>query len=273
MPACSPATTAARCSCAVPTARAPRPGGSARHGFPAEPRSGHRTGAAPCCGVRRALVLAVVLAHRWLTARLAERMAEIDAAREDAAADRGRLRQDARARGAEAAGGGGPAAPCAAAAGAAGGAKRVEPAASAASAPAAVEEPAADARWRRPRRPGRPPPGSGEATAGAGRRPARGVVADAAAPASAAAAASAVEGFVWPKATRVSYLLTGNWRGELNGRAEVEWIKIDDRYQVNVAMHAGPEVGAAGRAADDERGPDRRRRPGAASATRRRPRS
>jgi hypothetical protein len=67
------------------------------------------------------------------------------------------------------------------------------------------------------------------------------VVADAAAPASAAQAASAVEGFVWPKATRVSYLLTGNWRGELNGRAEVEWIKIDDRYQVIVAMHAGPE--------------------------------
>ena len=46
---------------------------------------------------------------------------------------------------------------------------------------------------------------------------------------------------MWPWARRVSYFLTGNWRGELNGRAEVEWIKIDDRYQVNVDMFAGPE--------------------------------
>jgi hypothetical protein len=88
-------------------------------------------------------------------------------------------------------------------------------------------------------------------------------VAVAAAPAS--AAASAVEGFVWPKATRVSYLLTGNWRGELNGRAEVEWIKIDDRYQVIVAMHAGPEFAplvarrmmSEGRIVEDGLAPDR----------------
>ena len=63
------------------TARAPRPGGSARHGSPAEPRSGHRAGAAPGGGVRWPWCVAVVLVHGWLTARLAERMAEIEAPR------------------------------------------------------------------------------------------------------------------------------------------------------------------------------------------------
>ena len=186
------------------------------------------------------LVLAVVLAHLWLTARLAERMAEIDAVPKmpprievayvktleleapkplaAAAAPRPAPR---------------PRAPRVA--------RSVEPAASAASAPAVVEEPAPTA-LAAASEPGTAASGVGEATAGAETAPDPQVVADAAAPASAAAAASAVEGFVWPKATRVSYVLTGNWRGELNGRAEVEWIKIDDRYQVNVAMHAGPEV-------------------------------
>ena len=186
------------------------------------------------------LVLAVVLAHLWLTARLAERMAEIDAAPKmpprievayvktleleapkplaAAAPPRPAPR---------------PRAPRVA--------RSVEPAASAASAPAVVEEPAPTA-LAAASEPATAASGVGEATAGAETAPDPQVVADAAAPASAAAAASAVEGFVWPKATRVSYVLTGNWRGELNGRAEVEWIKIDDRYQVNVAMHAGPEV-------------------------------
>jgi len=58
-----------------------------------------------------------------------------------------------------------------------------------------------------------------------------------------AAAASAPAGgtFAWPSATRVSYLLTGHWRGDLTGRAEVEWIRKGDRYQVNVDLSAGPE--------------------------------
>ena len=197
---------------------------------------------------RRAAAFAVLWCWRWcwsigwLTARLAERMAEIDATPRMPARIEVAYVQDARARGAASRWPRRPPPrPAAAAAGAAGGAKRVEPAASAASAPAVVEEPAADRAWQRPRSPGRPPPGPGDGDGGRGERsrPAV-VVADAAAPASAAAAASAVEGFVWPKATRVSYVLTGNWRGDLNGRAEVEWIKIDDRYQVNVAMHAGP---------------------------------
>lgn len=189
-----------------------------------------------------ALVIAVALTHAWLTARLAERMAQIDSA----AAKQMPARIDvAYVKTLE------PEAPKALAAVVAPSppprprtpraAKSVERPASAASAPTAVAE--------------LPPEGGAAAASVAdgtsgGDSPVVGeggpgdpktTLAEAAPPASAEGSASAVEGFVWPKATKVSYLLTGYWRGELNGRAEVEWIKIDDRYQVNVAMHAGPE--------------------------------
>jgi len=203
-----------------------------------------------------ALVVAVALVHAWLTARLAERMAEIDSAaakmppRIEVAYVK-TLELEAPKPLAAAVAPTPPPRPRAPRV-----AKKVEPAASAASAPAAVDEPAsavavAEAVVEPPRAPVEPAPAD----------PAP--VAVAAAPAS--AAASAVEGFVWPKATRVSYLLTGNWRGELNGRAEVEWIKIDDRYQVNVAMFAGPEFAplvarrmmSEGRIVEDGLAPDR----------------
>jgi len=183
-----------------------------------------------------ALVIVVVLLHGWITARLAERMAEIDSAakmppRVEVTYVRTLELEPPKPLAAP------PPPPPSPRPRAPRVAKRVEPAASAASAPAAVDEPATTGVAMAPApEPSASPPGE---PALAEPPP---VVADAAAPASAAQAASAVEGFVWPKATRVSYLLTGNWRGELNGRAEVEWIKIDDRYQVNVAMHAGPEL-------------------------------
>jgi hypothetical protein len=47
--------------------------------------------------------------------------------------------------------------------------------------------------------------------------------------------------FEWPGATRVSYVLTGNYRGEVSGHAQVEWIRVDDRYQVNLDLVVGPE--------------------------------
>ncbi len=62
----------------------------------------------------------------------------------------------------------------------------------------------------------------------------------ASATASASAPASGPAGFVWPRATRVSYILNGNYRGDVNGRAEVEWIRTGQRYQVNVDLYAGP---------------------------------
>ena len=58
------------------------------------------------------------------------------------------------------------------------------------------------------------------------------------------APASGVAGappFEWPASTRLSYVLTGNYRGEVNGTAQVEWIRVDDRYQVNLDLVIGPE--------------------------------
>ncbi len=58
-------------------------------------------------------------------------------------------------------------------------------------------------------------------------------------------AASGAQGsappFEWPASTRVSYVLTGNYRGEVSGQAQVEWIRLDDRYQVNLDLLVGPE--------------------------------
>jgi hypothetical protein len=57
----------------------------------------------------------------------------------------------------------------------------------------------------------------------------------------AAASGATSDTFVWPSATRVSYILNGSYRGPVDGRAEVEWIRIGERYQVNVSLFAGPE--------------------------------
>ena len=63
----------------------------------------------------------------------------------------------------------------------------------------------------------------------------------AAAGASASAAAPGTAPFEWPSSTRLSYILTGNYRGEVSGNAQVEWIRVDDRYQVNLDLLVGPE--------------------------------
>jgi len=49
------------------------------------------------------------------------------------------------------------------------------------------------------------------------------------------------EPFDWPASTRVTYVLTGNYRGEVNGNAQVEWIRVGSRYQVNLDFVVGPE--------------------------------
>jgi len=199
--------------------------------------------AGPAPGPRRtlafvALVLAVALGHAWLTARIAERMGEIegDAARMPPRIEVAYVRTlELEAPKPLAAAPPPPAPPRPPAPRRV--AERAEPPASAPAEP--VVEPSPPPQ-RVAEAPSAPPP---ELPASMPAEPAP-IVADAAAPASAAgvgAASSAVEGFVWPKATRVSYFLNGNWRGELNGRAEVEWIRIDDRYQVNVDMYAGPQ--------------------------------
>jgi hypothetical protein len=63
------------------------------------------------------------------------------------------------------------------------------------------------------------------------------VAAAAAAPAS---AASAPPAFEWPPSTRLSYTLTGNYRGPVEGSAQVEWLRRSGRYQVHLDVVVGP---------------------------------
>jgi len=51
--------------------------------------------------------------------------------------------------------------------------------------------------------------------------------------------ASAPAAFEWPGSTRLSYVLTGNFRGHVDGEAQVEWIRDGNRYQVNVDVIIG----------------------------------
>lgn len=96
------------------------------------------------------------------------------------------------------------------------------------------------------------PPASAPATAEA----------SASAPAS---AASAPGGFAWPRSTRLSYVLTGNFRGELHGTAQVEWIKRGTRYQVHLDAVIGVPIAplftrrmsSEGRLVDDGLAPER----------------
>jgi hypothetical protein len=52
-------------------------------------------------------------------------------------------------------------------------------------------------------------------------------------------AASAAAGFAWPVSTRLSYVLTGNYRGEVHGSAQVEWVRVGSRYQVHLDVTVG----------------------------------
>ena len=47
-------------------------------------------------------------------------------------------------------------------------------------------------------------------------------------------------GVEWPPSTRLSYELTGNYRGPVNGNAQVEWIRQASRYQVHLDVSVGP---------------------------------
>jgi len=64
-------------------------------------------------------------------------------------------------------------------------------------------------------------------------------MADAAASAASAASSPAVA-FDWPPSTRLSYVLTGNYRGPVDGRAQVEWLRQGTRYQVHMELGIGP---------------------------------
>ena len=59
-------------------------------------------------------------------------------------------------------------------------------------------------------------------------------------PAPAAVASAASAPFEWPASTRLAYVLTGNYRGEVHGSAQVEWIRQGAHYQVNLDVAVGP---------------------------------
>jgi hypothetical protein len=56
----------------------------------------------------------------------------------------------------------------------------------------------------------------------------------------ASAPADAEPGPEWPLSTRLSYVLTGNYRGPVHGQAQVEWLRQGRDYQVNLDVSLGP---------------------------------
>lgn len=58
--------------------------------------------------------------------------------------------------------------------------------------------------------------------------------------ASDAAPSAAAVPFEWPASTQLAYVLTGNYRGEIHGSAQVEWIRQGAHYQVNLDVIVGP---------------------------------
>ncbi|MBV8033668.1 DUF3108 domain-containing protein [Roseateles sp.] len=66
---------------------------------------------------------------------------------------------------------------------------------------------------------------------------------DVATPVAGAASAAATDdepGPEWPLSTRLSYVLTGNYRGPINGQAQVEWLRSGRDYQVHLDVGVGP---------------------------------
>jgi Protein of unknown function (DUF3108) len=55
-------------------------------------------------------------------------------------------------------------------------------------------------------------------------------------------ASASAPAFEWPASTRLSYQLTGNVRGEVHGSAQVEWVRVGNRYQVHLDVTVGLPV-------------------------------
>jgi hypothetical protein len=55
-------------------------------------------------------------------------------------------------------------------------------------------------------------------------------------------AASAPAAFEWPPSTRLTYSLSGNYRGEVSGGAMVEWVRAGLRYQVHLDVWVGAQA-------------------------------
>jgi hypothetical protein len=46
----------------------------------------------------------------------------------------------------------------------------------------------------------------------------------------------------WPLSTRLSYWLTGNYRGPVSGQAQVEWLRKGRDYQIHLDVGIGPSI-------------------------------
>ena len=66
--------------------------------------------------------------------------------------------------------------------------------------------------------------------------------ASAAAASPAAAASAPGTAFEWPASTRLSYALTGQYRGPVEGSAQVEWVREGEHYQVHLDAIIGLAV-------------------------------
>ncbi|MEJ5998991.1 DUF3108 domain-containing protein [Paucibacter soli] len=68
------------------------------------------------------------------------------------------------------------------------------------------------------------------------------VVAAAPEPAASASLSAAVfePGPEWPASTQLDYRLLGNYRGEVHGSAQVQWLRQGSRYQVHLDVAIGP---------------------------------
>jgi hypothetical protein len=97
----------------------------------------------------------------------------------------------------------------------------------------AAPNPAALPAWE----PASAPPRAPEPVAEAASAPV-----EAAAPGASAASAVASDepGPEWPLSTRLSYVLTGNYRGPVSGQAQVEWLRKGSDYQVHLDVGVGP---------------------------------
>ena len=58
-------------------------------------------------------------------------------------------------------------------------------------------------------------------------------------PVAAVTPAEAAPAFEWPPSTRLSYRLTGQYRGDIEGQAHVEWLREGDRYAVQLDIRVG----------------------------------
>ena len=87
--------------------------------------------------------------------------------------------------------------------------------------------------------PGSEGPSPTTATATAEARPAAPSRPEGAAPQLPSGGASG-SSFEWPPSTRLSYTLTGDYRGPIEGSARVEWLRTGSRYQVHLDVLLGP---------------------------------